>query len=407
MRVTATLGAARAARAGVDGGRCAALTAAMVQCDTRNPPGDESPVIPLLVDVLRELGARPEVFEPAPGRTSLLATVPADSAAFTGPPAPAPARPTLLVNGHLDVVPVVEEDWSVPPFGAVIRDGRLYGRGACDMKGGIAAAIEGLRACTAAGVRPACDVTFHLVADEETGGRWGTEALLHSGRIEADAAIVPEPSELGIGVAERGTLIAEITVTGRAAHGSDPARGRSAVADAARLVLALQEVDFGDPAHPLLGSPTCNVGTIAGGTAPNIVASAATLRVDRRLLPGQTREQAVATLRAVLDRAAPDVDYRLEVLAFVEASELAAEHPFVDVLRIACEPARRPVRGLYLGTDARFLRNQLGIPTVVYGPGSMTLAHTADEYVPLAELTEAAGSFASVYASFTGVTGAR
>jgi succinyl-diaminopimelate desuccinylase len=212
---------------------------------------------------------------------------------------------------------------------------------------------------------------------------------------------VPEPSELGICVAERGALLAEITVTGRAAHGSDPARGRSAIADAARLVLALQEADFGDPPHPLLGSPTCNVGTIAGGTAPNIVASSAVLRVDRRLLPGQTREQVVAGLHAMLERAAPDVDYRLEVLAFVEASELTAGHPFVDVLRAACAPAiQSPVRGLYLGTDARFLRNQLGIPTVVYGPGSMTVAHTADEYVPLAELTEAAASFASVYASF-------
>jgi acetylornithine deacetylase/succinyl-diaminopimelate desuccinylase family protein len=388
----------------VDGGRCAALTAALVQCDTRNPPGDESPVIPLLLDVLRGLGAHTEVFEPLPGRTSLLATVPADSGVFAGAPARRGDRPTLLVNGHLDVVPVVERDWSVPPFGGVIRDGRLYGRGACDMKGGIAAAIEGLRGCVDAGVRPACDITFHLVADEETGGRWGTEALLHGGRIRADAAIVPEPSELGIGVAERGALLAEITVTGLAAHGSDPARGRSAIADAARLVLALQQADFGDPAHPLLGSPTCNVGTIAGGTAPNIVASSATLRIDRRLLPGQTREQVVAGLRAVLDRAAPDVDYRLDVLAFVEASELATTHPFVDVLRAACPPApgpvQSPVRGLYLGTDARFLRNGLGIPTVVYGPGSMTLAHTADEYVPLAELTEAAGTFASVYASF-------
>jgi succinyl-diaminopimelate desuccinylase len=387
--MTATVGAARAS---VDAGRCAALAAAMVQCDTRNPPGHESPILPLLSDVLHGLGARTEVFEPAPGRTSLLATVRGGGG----------NRPTLLVNGHLDVVPVVEQDWSVPPFGGVIRDGRLYGRGSCDMKGGIAAAIEGLRACLDAGVRPACDVTFHLVADEETGGRWGTGALLDAGRIAADAAIVPEPSELGVCVAERGALLAEIVVAGRAAHGSDPARGRSAVADAARLVLALQEADLGDPEHPLLGSPTCNVGVISGGTAPNIVASSCVLRVDRRTLPGQSRDAAVATLRGVLDRAWPDIGYDLEVLAFVEASELAAGHPFVEFVRSACLPAGRSVRGLYLGTDARFLRNQLGIPTVVYGPGSMTVAHTADEYVPLAELATAASSFAAVYATFDG-----
>lgn len=379
---------AAAARAAVDTRRCVDLTAAMIQCDTRNPPGDESPILPLLTDVLRGLGGRPEVFEPAPGRVSLLARV------GTGD------RPGLLVNGHIDVVPVVAEDWTVPPFGGVRRDDRLYGRGACDMKGGIAAALEGLRACQDAGVRPACDVLFHLVADEETGGRWGTEALLDAGLISGVAgAIVPEPSELGVCVAERGALLAEITVAGRAAHGSDPARGHSAIADAARLVSVLHLADFGDPAHRLLGTPTCNVGVISGGTAPNIVASGCTLRVDRRTLPGQTREQAVAALRAALD--GTGISYRLDVLTFVEGSELAGagDHPFAEFVR-ACGGG--PERGLYLATDARFLRNQLDIPTVVYGPGSMTVAHTADEYVPIPDLTAAARTFATTFATFTG-----
>jgi acetylornithine deacetylase/succinyl-diaminopimelate desuccinylase-like protein len=235
------------------------------------------------------------------------------------------------------------------------------------------------------------------VADEETGGRWGTEALLGAGRIAADAAIVPEPSELGMCVAERGVLLAEITVTGQAAHGSDPARGRSAVADAARLVRVLHEADFGDHRHPLLGQPTCNVGTIAGGTAPNIVASSCALRIDRRVLPGQSRAEALATLHEVLGRAGTDIDYRLDVIAFAEGSELDAADPFARYFQSVSGGG---VRGLYLGTDARFLRNQLGIPTVVYGPGSMTVAHTADEYVPLADLAEAAGTFAAVYATF-------
>jgi acetylornithine deacetylase/succinyl-diaminopimelate desuccinylase len=306
------------------------------------------------------------------------------------------------------VVPVVEADWTVPPFGGVVRDGKLYGRGACDMKGGIAAAVEGLRACRDAGVTPACDVSFHLVADEETGGRWGTAALLDSGKIAADAAVVPEPSELGVCVAERGVLLAEITVAGRAAHGSDPSLGRSAVADAARLVLAVHGADFEGPGalgHPLLGRPTCNVGTIAGGTAPNIVAAECVLRVDRRVLPGQSRADAVAQLRAVLDGVG--VEYRLEVLAFAEASELDARHPFVELVSGACVEGggTGAVRGLYLGTDARFLRNQLGIPAVVYGPGSMTVAHTADEYVPLEELATASATFAALYATFDGSVG--
>jgi succinyl-diaminopimelate desuccinylase len=381
---------AQRAAAGVDEWRCAELTAAMVRCDTRNPPGDETAIIPLLTDVLTGLGARVETFEPAPGRVSLLAGVPG-----VGPG----DRRTLLVNGHLDVVPVVEEDWTLPPFGGVVRDGRLYGRGSCDMKGGIAAAIEGLRACLEAGTPPHCDVVFHLVADEETGGRWGTEALVRAGRVSADAAVVPEPSELRVGVAERGVLMAEITVTGRAAHGSDPAVGHSAIADAARLVAVLHEADFGVRPHPLLGSPTCNVGTVAGGTAPNIVASSCVLGVDRRVLPGQSQAEALAELEAVLDRAGPGVEREVRVVAFAEGSELDADHPFVGMVRAATE-SEAAVRGLYLGTDARFLRNELGIPTVVYGPGSMTVAHTADEYVPLADLGAAARTFARLFSRF-------
>lgn len=114
------MSAACSAVAAVNDWRCAELTAAMVRCDTRNPPGDETAIVALLTDVLVGLGASPEVFEPAPGRTSLLATV-------TGA-GPSP-RPTLLINGHIDVVPVVEEDWTLPPFGGVVRDGRVYGRG--------------------------------------------------------------------------------------------------------------------------------------------------------------------------------------------------------------------------------------------------------------------------------------
>jgi succinyl-diaminopimelate desuccinylase len=298
----------------------------------------------------------------------------------------------------------VESEWTVPPFAGQIHGDRLIGRGACDMKGGIAAAIEGLRACLGAGVEPRCDVIFHLVADEETGGQHGTEALLKAGRIDARtiaAAIVPEPTELGVCVAERGTLLAEITVFGRAAHGSEPGKGHSAVADAAFIVRALHRADFGDPAHPLLGTPTCNVGTIAGGTSANIVASECSLRIDRRVLPGHTREQAVAALRVLLDKASAElgheIRYEITVLAFVEASELDVAEPFVGYMLETCAT---PITGLFGGTDARFLRNQLDIPTVVYGPGSMSVAHTADEYVPLAELQGCAESFASVFASF-------
>lgn len=379
---------AAAAAAAVDTRRVTELTAELIRCDTRNPPGDERPAIEPLTAVLHELGAEVQIVEPAAGRPSVLASIGSGDG------------PTLLVNGHVDVVPVVESDWSMPPFAGQVRESLLYGRGACDMKGGIAAALEGVRACRDAGIRPAANLRFHLVADEETGSQQGTEALIAGGLVRADAAVVPEPSELQVCVAERGALLAEIVVRGKAAHGSDPAAGHSAVADAARMVSALQLADFGEDAHPLLGSPTCNVGTVHGGTAPNIVASECRLRVDRRVLPGQTREEALRSLMKLID-VAGDFDYDVKVLAFAEGAELDSRHPFVAEVRRATEQA--PIRGLYLGTDARFLRNQLSIPTVVYGPGTMTVAHAVDEHVAIAELATAARTFARLYATFQGV----
>ncbi|WP_033290902.1 M20 family metallopeptidase [Amycolatopsis jejuensis] len=358
--------------------RCVALARELVRCDTQNPPGREAPVVPLLVDLLSGLGCEVEVVTTGPGRESVLARY------GTG------KRPTLLVNGHLDVVPVAEEDWSVPPFAGVVRDGRLIGRGAADMKGGIAAAIEGFRACLDAGTL-GTDVVFHLVADEETGGRLGTQALLESGRIEADACVVPEPTELRVAVAERGTFQARIEVSGIAGHGGEPGRARSAIADAAAVVQSLHLADFGDT-HPLLGSPTCNVALIEGGSAANVVAARCVLTIDRRTLPGQTQADIVAALEA---RIPAGIDYRIEPLFFAEASEIAPGHAFVD-FALDCCGETEPV-GLSLGTDARFLRNQLGIPSVVFGPGSMRQAHTADEWVSIEELAAAARCFERMF----------
>lgn len=376
-----------AAAAAVDTERVTRLTADLIACDTRNPPGGETPVIETLQQRLRVLGAEVELFEPQPDRVSVLATLRSGRAA------------TLLVNGHIDVVPVAEEDWTFPPFVGTVHDGLLYGRGACDMKGGVAAALEGVQACLDAGVRPAADLVFHLVADEETGGSLGTAALVAGNLVHADAAIVPEPTELGVCVAERGTLLVEIVVRGRAAHGSDPGRGRSAIADAARIVSALHLADFPEPTHPLVGKPTCNVGKIWGDAAANVVASECRIQVDRRVLPGQTVEKALKTITDIIDEV-DDFDYGVEVMAFAEGSEIEPDHPFVHSVLGASRQST--VRGLKLGTDARFLRNNLKIPTVVYGPGSMSVAHAADEYVPIADLAAAARTFARVYATFDG-----
>jgi succinyl-diaminopimelate desuccinylase len=370
------------------------LTSSLVRIDTRNPPGGERAAADACREVLEPLGATFREVEPAPGRTSLLATIGAGDG----------SRPTLIVNGHLDVVPIDPAQWTRDPFGAQLEDGRLYGRGTCDMKGGIAAAICALTTLQRAGRQPACDVVFHLVADEERGGALGTEVLVRDGLVHGDACLVPEPTGMQVCVAERGLLVVTIVTKGRPAHGSQPQNGLSAIQKAAEIVLALHAADMGDEPHALLGTPTCNVGVISGGSGHNTVAEQCRLEVDRRLLPGTGKDAAVAVIRnhikAIGDA---ELDYDLDVTTFGEASELDTTHPFVAAVAGAISRVtgvEPDVIGMTFTTDARFVRNQAGIPAVVCGPGDVSQAHTNDEYVEVDKLVAATAAFAELYATF-------
>jgi succinyl-diaminopimelate desuccinylase len=372
--------------------RLVELTSALVEVDTRNPPGNERRIAAVCREALRRWEPAWTEVEPADGRLSLIARLP-------HPDGPGP-RPTLIINGHLDVVPVKADAWTVDPFRPAVINGRLYGRGTADMKGGIAAAICALEMIELAGRAPAWNVVFHLVADEERGGALGSATLLADGLISGDACLVPEPTSLGICLAERGLLHAEVTVHGRPGHGSRPREGISAVEQAARLVLALHAVDFGEPEHRLLGRPTANIGTIHGGSGINTVAESCTIGVDRRLLPGVSEPAALADLKARIEAVGIEgLRYDIEVLSFGEASEQDPSDPFVARVRGAVAAATGtdpPLIGMTFTTDARFMRNQAGIPTVVCGPGNVEQAHGNDEWVSVNQLGQAATAFATL-----------
>jgi acetylornithine deacetylase/succinyl-diaminopimelate desuccinylase len=286
-----------------------------------------------------------------------------------------------------------------------VVDGRLYGRGTADLKGGIAAAIAALDLLERAGQVPGCDLVFHLVADEERGGRWGTEALLQQGLIEGDACLVPEPTDLQLCIAERGLLQARIEIEGRPGHGSRPREGISAIEHAAHLVLALHAADFGGPEHPLLGRPTANVGTISGGTTFNTVAERCTIGLDRRILPGATAESTESEIRSRIEVAGLDgLRYGFELDMFGEASEMNPDDPWVAQVGEAVKKAtgeQPSIIGMSFTTDARFVRNQAGIPTVVCGPGAIEQAHGNDEFVSVERLADATVAFAELMAGFT------
>jgi succinyl-diaminopimelate desuccinylase len=377
----------------IDAGALVDRARALVAVDSQNPPGRERAVADVARQLLEPLGATFTEVEPEPGRVSVIAAVDGDS------------RSTLIVNGHLDVVPVDPTAWTHDPWGCELEGGRLYGRGTADMKGGIAAAIEAVAALRRHGIEPNCNIAFHLVADEEAGGACGAGALLAKGLIVGDACIDPEPTSMGVCIAERGFLRAAVHVRGIPAHGSEPRRGVSAIEKAAKIVLALHAADFGD-AHPLLGSPSCNAGMISGGSAYNVVAETCTVNFDRRLLPGISAEAALRSLTERIDAIDdPELRYAIEVASFGEASELDRADAFLAVFQKVYEQElSRPglTIGLQAFTDARFIRNEAGIPTVVCGPGELEQAHRVDESVAIDALVDAAAVYAQLFATYGG-----
>lgn len=388
---------ARAIRSAVDVDAVVSLTQELVRLRSENPPGRETEVVDFLRGVFDGMGlGKGTVIEAAPDRPNLLVATGSDT-----------GKPVLLVNGHLDTVPVRRDAWRYDPFGGEVHDGRLYGRGAADMKGGVAAAIVALQVCRQLGLDLPAEIAFHLVADEELGGEHGTAALLRAGLIRADACLDPEPTGMALCLAERGLLFGRITTRGIPAHGSEPSRGRSAIITAAAIAQVLHDNEFPQTPHPLLGTTTCNVGVIRGGSGPNVVPEECELRFDRRVLPGDTEQSVV---RGIVERIAclgldPGTDYDLAVDTFCEPSEIAENHPFVAEVgqSYAAMTGRSPqITGLPFTTDARFMRNDLAIPTVVLGPGELGVAHTVDEYVEVDSLLTAVAVYAHLFASFTG-----
>jgi acetylornithine deacetylase len=276
---------------------------------------------------------------------------------------------SLLLNGHLDTVGVAGME---APFEPRVEDGRLYGRGAYDMKGALAAIM--LAATEATRLRG--DVIVTLVADEELGSI-GTEAVVE--RMHADAAIVVEPTELRVAVAHRGFVGFELRTSGVAAHGSRPDLGVDAIAKMGPVIVALAELDERlqtGPHHPLVGSASLHSSLIEGGQELSSFPASCVLTGERRTIPGETVDQVEQELRA----AAGDAELRL--IASRDPLPADTEHPFVELVGKVAEA------GEYVGalfwTDAALIAGA-GIPTVLFGPAGEG-AHAEVEWVDLASL---------------------
>lgn len=365
-----------------------ALARALVRVDSRNPtlaPGapGEAEVARVLRDVLESWGVRAELSEIAPGRPNLVAHV--------GGGVPGADGHALLFNGHLDVVDVA--GMTHPPFAAEARDGCIYGRGAADMKGGVAAMCAA--AVRAADEGLAGEVILAAVADEEYSSL-GTRALVSCG-VRADAAVITEPTALSIMPAHRGFVWVEIVVHGRAAHGSRWELGVDAIRLAGLLLAELDRLDTDElPArspHALLGRPSVHASLIEGGSGMSTYPDRCTLRIERRTLPGERTEQVVGEVEdacARVRRRHPEFRAEVRPMLAQSPSDVDTKAPIVraldDALRACGEPVR--IEGMSAWTDAALL-NEAGIPAICFGPGDIMVAHAAEEFIRMDEIERA------------------
>jgi acetylornithine deacetylase/succinyl-diaminopimelate desuccinylase family protein len=310
-----------------------------------------------------------------PGRTNLLARI----------------RPkgkisrTILLAPHLDTVPPASERQFIPRK----KNGRLFGRGACDTKGSVAAMLSAVCALAKSKNRPLqTEIIFAGLVDEESA-QAGSRALAASG-LKADLAIVGEPTSLQVVTAHKGNIWLQLETRGKAAHGSRPELGRNAIHSMARVVDAL-ETDYAKllrkrHRHPLLGPATVNVGTICGGTQPNIVPDACVITIDRRTLPGETESGVKNEIGTFLARKKLQAVFSSARNAPCHPMETDAKLPLVQQF-LGVARQRKPA-GVHYFCDAAVLA-EAGIPSVVFGPGDIAHAHTPDEWISLRSLERA------------------
>ena len=310
------------------------------------------------------------------------------------------ATDTVLIASHLDTVPV--DGMEIDPFDPALKGERLYGRGSCDTKGGMAAAVDALERVLERGTLRR-NVLLVGEADEELSSTGARAVLEHLGARAPDWAIATEPTDLRVVTAHKGIAHARLVARGVAGHASDPARGRNAIVALARAVGALDELAgrLARRSDPRLGPPTLSVGVIRGGSAANIIPDEASLLVDRRLVSGEDDQSAQAEIEAALAAAGVADDVRVDWMR-MEKAALATpdDHACVRLCQRIQSEAGLPneVRSAAFGTDAGILA-AAGIPSVVLGPGSVEQAHTAREWVDIRQVERMADLFVRLFES--------
>ncbi len=381
------------------------LTQSLIKIPShKDTPGFEREVAEFINQFLLNEGIESELHPVIDGRPNVVATIRGDGSGHS-----------LMFNGHTDTV--LPYNMTIEPFSAFIDDGKIFGRGSVDMKGALACFMMTLVAVKRSGFIPGGDLIFTGVIGEE-GKSEGTEYIVNS-NIRADAAIVGEPSDYEYAIGHRGLEWFDVTFYGKASHSGKPELGVNAIEQAMTFINKVKEVLYPklkEKYNEYMGGSVMNFGTISGGTEQSTVADKCILRIDRRFIPGEDKDTAMAEYQEIIDLLkAEDKTFNAKIEITPE-SILALYHPplitsFNEPIVTSVRQAVKNVihteptitRGIGW-SDAALLKTYANIPTVVLGPGDLSLAHTEAEFVKIIDLINHVDIYTNIVQSFTKLT---
>ena len=372
-----------------------ALCKEFISIPSPNPPGDVVAMAERFEQELRRLGINDiQIVEPEKGRRNVIGTFGNGNG------------PTISLYAHLDVVPIREEEqgqWETPPLEPAVKDGRIYGRGAADTKGGLASMLGAAKALLEEGIDLPGKVVLIGAADGEVGDLLGIKYLEEKGYLQPGSVIACEPSALQVIRVFKGRVWFQVDVKGKAVHASVPQEGINAINKMIKVVDVISNAKLRHEPHPLLGKSTLTFSTINGGTVPNAVAGHCKATFDVRVVPSQTVEGIRMELQAALDelqRQDPELEVSLSILP--GAGRESVETPEDSTIVRAVTEAYRyvmgeePVFGAGIESPgALFHFARIGAQGVFFGPGAIRQAHLANEYVELSRLHAAPKLYAA------------
>ncbi|SFE84032.1 M20 family metallopeptidase [Alteribacillus iranensis] len=370
----------------------------LVTMNTVNPPGNEKVIAEKLRTLFEKNGIETELVTYEENRLNLIARLKGEE-----------SGPHLGFSGHMDTVPVGDVKWEHQPFEAEEENGRIYGRGSCDMKGGLAACVLAMLSLKEQGLPKKGQITLLATVGEEVAAV-GAKQLTELGYLDdLDALIIAEPTNNNITTCHKGALWPQIITYGKTSHGSMPEAGVNAVLHMHEIISRIMSNEFQMEYEEdeLLGSPTCSVNVIHGGSGTNVVPDRCSANIDIRTVPSQKHENIIKRLERLLlsvKTKYPDLEAEIKLLNDLPPLKTSSDDPFVKMLQDTLSEHGKPteIKGITAYTDAsKFVQVEKDLPIVILGPGDMKMAHQPDEYIELDSYFESIDLFQRIAQNFT------